>query len=359
MTSTQETIKTEHKSKTLHYRYASIQNYDGLDTLEALLRQAFKKLDLVIDRYQEVNEDPYDENIDTARKVNLFINNGMFLYDMMYGDLMRYADGTNKSIVTVDSQAKSLKLEMIAPSASEDGKRREFLDSILYFGAFKNHLAIIQSTILRTQELERHLNWLLKKSGVLPEESFILLTKKIPTVQQKKLDKANTKVLTYGAPLVDSVDDKQLKEFDQVVIDTIDTKNFSYTPKGIGLSWLLSAFGDMAQLEKFGLTRDLLTQDALQGSDLKVSLQLTYKNKASKQSQTVINAISTAFRHTHPDEISIEYDKFGKLRGRELSLEKRLSVKFVNGVIDAYDLYPKIREWLKDQIDVDELVSDE
>ncbi|TOE86287.1 hypothetical protein CGJ34_03590 [Vibrio parahaemolyticus] len=354
-----------HKTKTLHYRYASIDNYDGVYTLSELLKQAFSKLGLVKDRYQEVNEDPYDDETDDIRKVKLFVNNFVPMFDIQFGDLMRYADGTNKSIVTIDNSARYLKLEMIAPTASDDGKRREFLDSILYFGAFKNHVAIIQSAILRTSELERHLNWLLKKAEVLPQESFVFLTRKIPETQQKKLDKANTKTLKFGAPLVTEVvsDDGEIKVIqapssEPVTVESIDTKNFKYSPSGIGLNWLLSAFGDMKELEKFGLTKELLSQDALQGSDLKVSLEVSYKRKASKQSQTILNQVSRAFRHTHPDEISVQYDKVGKLNGRELSLEKKLSVKYVDGVIDAQDLYPKIREWLKEQIDVDELVAE-
>ncbi|ELB7529521.1 hypothetical protein ACFD7L_003442 [Vibrio vulnificus] len=348
----------QYKSKMLHYRYASIENYDGVDSLSTMLKKAFSKLDLVIDRYQEIKEDSFDDDSDDVRKAKLFINNAMPMYDIIFGDFMRYADGTNKSIVTIDNNAKYLKLEMIAPSRSKDGKRREFLDSILYFGVFKNHVAVIQSTILKTKELEKHLNWLLHKSNVLPSESYIYLTKKIPETQQKKLDNSNTKVLKFGAPLVDSLDGQPLNEMATVSVESVDTKNFKYSPKGMGLNWLLSAFGDMKELERFGLSKEILSQDALQGSDLKVSLEVSYTRKATKQSQTIINQVSKAFRHVHPDEITIQYDKVGTLKGRELSLEKKLTVKFVDGVIDSQDLYPKIREWLKEQIDVDELVAE-
>jgi hypothetical protein len=348
----------ERKTKTLHYRHAVIEHYDGTDSLAELLKKSFSKLYLVKDRYQEVKEDSHDDDSDDVRKAKLFVNNSIWMYDMLFGDLMRYADGTNKSIVTIDNNVPHLKLEMIAPDKSQDGKRREFLDSILYFGVFKNHVAIIQSSILRTTELEKHLNWLLKAADVLPNESFVRLTRHIPKAQQEKLEKANTKVLKFGAPLVDSVDDKPIDRTAPVTIESVDTKNFKYSPAGKGLSWLLSAFGDLKELEKFGLTEELLSKDALQGSDLQVSLEVSYKRKASKESQTIINQVSNAFRHIHPDEISVDYDKVGKLRGRELSLEKSLSIRFVNGLIDAQDLYPKIREWLKVQIDVDELVAE-
>lgn len=355
-----EEKEISYKNKTLHYRYADIRNYDGDSTLADMLNKALSSLALVKDRYQIVNEDSHDPEEQDYNKSRLFINNKAVTWNIVFGDLMRYSDGTNKSIVTVDDAAEHLEVASIAPPKSSEGKRQEFLDSILYFGSYKNHVAVIQSSVLRTSELERHINWLLHQSGVLEAESYVLLTTKIPEMAQKKLEKSDTKTLKIGAPLVDSVNNQPIKELQETYTDNdkFDAKKVSVKPKGLGLSWLLNAFGDMSKLAEYGITEELLSEDAIKGSSINVALEISYTRKVSKSSQAILNNVSTAMRHAHPDDISIDFGKVGRLVGRELVLHKKLNLRYVDGVLDAYDLYPKIREWLIEQISVEELEAE-
>ncbi|CCN32786.1 conserved hypothetical protein [Vibrio nigripulchritudo SO65] len=347
----------EHKNKTLHYRYAELKNYEGDLTLSDLLKKALVNLPLVKNRYQIINEDTHDPDEDGYKKSRLFINNKAISWNIVFGDLMRYSDGTNKSTVTIDDDAEHLEIESIAPPQSSKGKRREFLDSILYFGVFKNHLAIIQSAVLRTSELERHLYWLLREAEVIDKDVYVVLTTKIPEQAKKKLQNSDTKTLKIGAPLVDSVNNKSVADLQEVYSEEqkFDAKKISVQPKGLGLNWLLSAFGDMEKLKSYGITDELLSEDAVNGSSINISLEISYKRKASKQSQSIINSVSTAMRHAHPDDISIDYGKVGRLSGRQLVLHKKLNLRYVDGVMDAQDLYPKIQEWLIEQISVEEL----
>ncbi|TVP11767.1 hypothetical protein [Shewanella sp. KCT] len=349
-----------YKNKTLHYRYADIRNYDGDATLADMLNKALSSLSLVKERYQIVNEDTHDPEEEDYNKSLLFINNKAISWNIVFGDLMRYSEGANKSIVTVDDNAQHLEVATIAPPESLEGKRREFLDSILYFGSYKNHVAVIQSAVLRTSELERHINWLLHQSKVLEKEAYVLLTTKIPVLAQKKLEESDTKTLKIGAPLIDSVNDKPIVDLQKTYSETkdYDAKKVSVKPKGLGLSWLLNAFGDMSKLAEFGITEELLSEDAIKGSSINVALEISYTRKASKSSQTILNSVSTAMRHSHPDDISIDYGKVGRLVGRELVLHKKLTLRYIDGVLDALDLYPKIREWLIEQITVEELEAE-
>lgn len=350
-------LEVEYKSKTLHYRYAELLDYDGQLSLADMLNKALSTLSLVKNRYQIVNDDSHDPDEDDYKKSRLFINNKAISWNIVFGDLMRYSDGTNKSIVTIDDNAEHLEVESLVPPKSSEGKRREFLDSTLYFGAFQNHIAIIQSSVLRTTELEKHLNWLLHESRVLDKKSRVMLTTKIPEIAQKKLAESDTKTLKIGAPLVDSLDDKPLAEVREKYVDStkFDAKKVSVKPKGLGLKWLLDIFGDMDTLKEYGITEELLSEDAVDGSSINVALEISYSRKATKKSQSIINSVSTAMRHSHPDDIAVDFGKLGRLVGRDLVLHKKLSLKFVDGVLDAQDLYPKIREWLIEQISVEEL----
>ncbi|WP_283130792.1 hypothetical protein [Enterovibrio norvegicus] len=351
-------ITVSHKSKTLHYRYAELVNYDGHLSFSELLHKALVSLCLVKSRYQIVNEDSHDPDEEDYKKSKLFINNKECQWGIVFGDLMRYAEGANKSTVTIDDDREFLEVESLAPPETDEGKRREFLDSILYFGAFNNHLAIIQSASLRTSELEKHINWLLRSSGVIEDRVFVRLTMKVPELAQRKLENSNTKVLKIGAPLVDTIGEEAVEDVRQKIgsdIEHFDAKSVSVKPKGKGLNWLLSVFGDMEKLKEFGISEELLSTDAIDGSSINVSLEISYKRKSTRRSQEIINNVSKALRHQHPNDITIELDKVGKLVGRELSLQKKLTLRYVNGVLDPQDLYPKVREWLVEQISVEEL----
>ncbi|EIZ1047682.1 hypothetical protein MOU94_004581 [Vibrio parahaemolyticus] len=346
------------KTKTLHYRRAQIFNYDGAYNLEELLTRALAKTPKVGQRYLEIFSDDTDSEDDgeDVIKSKLFINHHTKLWGIQFCDLLKYTDNTNMNVVTVDTSAEYLDVEQVAPTDTDDGKKREFLDSIMYLGVFKNHLAVIQSATLRTRDLENYLNWYLQKAGVL-DEGRVLLSTEVPTELQEKIAANDTKSIKIGTPLVDTVNNEPLASVKE--LETFDTKSVSFTPKGRGLDMLLGAFGSNELLEKFGIDTNLLVQDAVDGSDIQVSLELTYKRKASANSKKILNSVTTAMRHAHPDDVVVEIDQVGKLTGKELNIRKNLSVRYYNGVIDPEDLYLKIRNWMKDQIELDEIEAED
>lgn len=64
--------------------------------------------------------------------------------------------------------------------------RKEFIDSVLYFGVIDNHVAIIQSRSLTARTLESYLGWLLGEAAkALPANSALIL-KMLRTRQLKK-----------------------------------------------------------------------------------------------------------------------------------------------------------------------------
>lgn len=350
--------ETTFKTKTLHYRRAKLVNYNGVYNLEELLRRALSKATKVGHRYLEVLTDDTDVGGDGEEpsKSKLFINHHTYLWGIQFCDLIKYTDDTNANVVTVDNNAEFLNIEQFAPATTDDGKKREFLDSVMYLGVFKNHLAIIQSATLRTRDLERYLNWFLKQTGALPE-GHILLTTQVTKQVQNKIEKNNIKSIKVGAPLIDTVDDKPIEMIREM--EFFDTKSIKIKPKGRGLDMLMGALGsNNILLKEFGIDPDLLAEDAIDGSDIQVSLELTYKRKATKKSKQILNNVSNAMRHSHPDDVVIDIENVGRLTGSALNIKKNLSVRYYNGVIDPEDLYLKIQTWMKEQIELDELEAE-
>lgn len=353
MLSVQVKDEVTFKTKTLHYRRAKFVNYDDVYNLEDLLIKALNIADKVGERYLDILNDDMDTIVDDAPSSKLFVNHSTKLWGIQFCDLAKYTDDTNMNVITLDHQASYLDVEQMMPALTDDGKKREFLDSIMYLAVYKNHLAIIQSSSLRTRDLEKYLNWFLKKTGVIGE-GYILLTSEIPKAIKKKIERNDTKSIKIGAPLIESIDNKTISSIRE--IDNFDTKVLKLRPKGRGLDMLAAFFnGDNDLLKKFGIDSELLANDAIDGSDIQVSLELTYKRKATKKSKEILNNVTSAMRHSHPEDIVVEIENVGRLTGNDLNIRKPLSVRYYNGVIDPEDLYLKMRDWMKVQIELDEI----
>ena len=114
-------------------------------------------------------------------------------------------------------------------------------------------------------------------------------------------------------------------------------------PEGKGIS-ILRTLGLINES-----TEDMLS-DALNGNNLEVVVEVSYKYKSKKSTQSIINNLTTALRHSDIDDYEVEFKGTGSLKGGELILSAPLSIKYVNGLVDEQDLYYKISEWLESKI---------
>lgn len=344
----------EYKDKTLHYRIARIIGESVEQTLQEMMATALSRLSVVKDRYQIVSVDSHDGEDGDVQQARHFMNNKIERWNILFDELVRYSDGTNKSIITIDESASFLSIDQIAPPASVDGKRREFLDSIMHMAFLNNHVVLIQSPILRTRELEKYITWLLKTAGVINKGS-VMLNAELPKQQREKIMNNNTKKIKIGTPLVETLDGISIQDArNQITSETIKANHVKVTPKGMGLDILKVLFTDRER-EHYGLTDEIFSGDAIDKGNINVSVEISYNYKAKKTSQVLINNISQALRHSHPEDVELTLDKVGKIKGDKLVISKKIKLKFINGIADPEELYMKIREWLIEQIRLGEL----
>lgn len=348
--------KPEFRTKMLHYRRAKCaENTEGR-TLQQLLTKALGEYPLVKDRYQFVKADDGAPDDADLEQVRVFINHSATRFDILFGEVVRYSDGTFKSMVKVDDDASHLSIEQVAPPIADDGKRREFLDSLMYFAVFDDHVVVIQSSLLQIRDCEKHINWFLHKENV-GHKGFFALTKEIPKQHRKQIEKADTKSLKVGTPLIDTIDNKPVIDI-QKAKGKADTKEFLQAKNvrfsGKGLDFIKDLIPEDIR-NKFKIDDEAILLDALDGSDLVVSIEISYKRKARERSQDIINSFSTALRHMNPEDVEIDFNNVGKLKGHQLSIQKKLNLRYVNGVLDMEDLHLKLRNWIKDQIKLEDI----
>lgn len=344
----------EYKDKTLHYRIGKVIGESVEQTLQEMVETALSRLSVVKDRYQIVSVDSHDGEDGDVQLARQFMNNKIGRWNILFNELVRYSDGTNKSIITIDENASFLSIDQIAPPVSDDGKRREFLDSIMHMAFLKNHVVLIQSPILRTRELEKYITWLLRSSGVINKGS-VILNAELPEQQREAILKNNTKKIRIGTPLVDALNNTPIETARNLVTtEFVKANHVKVKPKGLGLDIIKVLFTEKER-ENYGLTDEIFSGDAIEKGNINVSVEISYNYKAKKTSQEIINNISHALRHSHPEDIELTLDKIGKIKGNSLVISKKIKLKFINGIADPEELYMKIREWLFEQIRLGEI----
>jgi hypothetical protein len=344
----------EYKDKTLHYRVGKVIGENVVHTLQEMIELALSRLSVVKNRYQIVSVDSHDGDEGDVQQARQFMNSKVARWSILFNELVRYSDGANKSIITIDEDATFLPIAQIAPPISDDGKRREFLDSIMHMAFLKNHVVLIQSPILRTRELEKYITWLLKKAGVINEGS-VMLTAELPKQQRDRIINNNTKKIRIGTPLVEELGNTPIEKARKLVTtEVIKANQVKVKPKGRGLDIIKALLTDRER-ETYGLTDEILAGDAIDKGNINVSIEVSYNYKAKKTSQEIINNISQALRHSHPEDVELTLDKIGKIKGDSLVISRKIKLKFINGIADPEELYMKIREWLTEQIRLGEI----
>lgn len=321
-------MKAETKPKTIHYRRATF--LQGNNDLQSVLNKALGKLKNVGQRLEDLSAEDQSHR---------FINRNVRQLGMLFGSLMVYAEGTNRPLVTIETDKPELNVEQIAPP-SKDGKRREFLDSILYFGIKNNHVLLAQSAALNSRHMESHLFWLLHQADALSEEDGVSLDDYMPQATRQKIEKAHVRKVSIGTPL----ETKPAMEEGSSARSVEKVKRLRYTPSGLGFDFLRVALGDQ-WLKKLRL------DEALDDSRLQVSLEISYSYKTSEKSQKLLDEIANSLRHVNEEDIRIKLRNNSVIHGKEMKLSAPLHVRTHGGVIDESDLYPKMHEWLVDSLE--------
>lgn len=340
-------IDKHNRTKVIYYREASFLNKSS-HTLQELVEAAIKKLPLATQRFRLLNETAINEREPSEREL---INSHMNRYSMFFGNLIRYEDGANKHTVTLDTNAGELNVEQLAPPKTKDGKRREFLDSIMYFAIYKNHLVVLQTAALKTKDLERHLEWLLRSTELIGNEQGISLVQQLTDDAKKRIEKAPVKSLKIGTPLAGNSEAQETRSDVKLIPNSPMAERITTETKRVKIT---DAIPSLKILEYLGLDfstlKEKFEEGTNQNTNIEVTVEISYKNKAKGQSQELMNSITKALRNSDLEDYVVEFKDSGQLKGGELILTAKLSIRYVDGLVDAEDFYLKVRDWLAQKI---------
>ena len=159
-----------------------------------------------------------------------------------------------------------------------------------------------------------------------------------------------------GTPVETFGPEQSESKLDEGPSGTGFTKAVKWIPKGIGADLIKAALGE-------DWLNSLKLEDALDEANLQVNLEITYLRKTTSTGQKMLDNIASSLRHIEPDDVKIELNGGGLVKGNDLKLTGPISVQYNNGLIDESDLYNQMHSWLlqkieQDEIDLSEIDSD-
>lgn len=312
------------KRKTVQYKRAQF-NATG-SHLQAYLESALATAKKPVDRV---------ELLDDKGSVRRVINSSKQRNGMLFGQMIRYEPGKDQTVVVMDDESDEYPVEQMPLNQSDDGKKREVVKSVLYFGVLENHVVLVQSHALKARDYERHLEWLMKeRTSALPKDAALYLSDKPSDEARKKIEKLPVKKVSIGAEL--DTTPVESKEFQS-------SQSIKFRPYGKGFDILQAALGE-------DWRNNLRLEDSLDEANLKVSLEVTYFRKTTEKAHEVLDNIATAMRHAEPGDVKIELQGGTVLKGNELKMTGYINVDTYNGVADSNDLYTEMNEWLKARV---------
>ncbi|SDP60769.1 hypothetical protein SAMN04489708_117109 [Paracidovorax cattleyae] len=279
----------------------------------------------------------------------------------VFGALMTYTPGTDSLCVIDDDQAFDVQIEKLAVPSTEDGKRREFLESMMYFGIVDNHMVLMQSQALKSPQLESYLRWLLHGAEVLAgTNTFQLIDTPSTTVRQRmeagkgvRAIKLDGEVLPPSAvaraapgdqpPVGPAVAVAPTQRVDQIslVTSTVDDDDF-------GVLAALKKLFSPSQAARIDFAK-------LAGSNIQMSVTLRYKRNTTEDGQALMDTLGVALRNTDDLDTRIHLKDGGTIRGGDLKLDGKISLTAYDGQFSPSEVYEGMRQWLLSKVTTDEL----
>lgn len=322
------------RQKNIIYKRAEFTQ-SGL-VLETLLQKALDKFPKPAARREVVGSAEQDS------KVRRVIGASRHERAMACGSLLLYEIGKDVAFVIEDEEADEFIVESQNPAKGldeGDTRKREVLESALYFGIFGEHVVLVQSHALKARDLENHLKWLLTEHAKVLDSSVGLALCDEPTkAARERIENLPVKSVELGAPVV-----SEEVAMQGMAIQEASTKQVVHRIAGKGRELISSLLGEdvLAQLK---------LESALDDSNLEVTLQLRYKRSTDDSGHKALDHIARAMRHAEPEDTKVITSTGTVLKGESLKLAGHISVGTYNGIVDTEDLYSQMFAWLEERI---------
>lgn len=275
----------------------------------------------------------------------------------VFGALMTFTPGTDPLFLVDDEKAADVTIEKLKAPDTEDGKRREVLESMMYFGVIKNHLVLMQSQALKGPQIEAYLQWFLHDTQVLAgDNTFQLVDSPSKAVRDKISRSGGVRAITLGGEVTPrAVVATDIGESSPPATPAQPmTRSQSVTAIGVAGE---GDWGVLAALKKLMSPSQAakIDFDQLTGSNIEMSVTLRYKRETTDDGQKLMDTLGVAFRNTEDVEAAVQLVNGGSIKGAELKLNGHVSLTAYDGQFSASEVFEGIRLWLLSKVSSEDL----
>lgn len=346
------TTRAQRIQKSVVYKRASFHKEVAGKTLKSLLESALAAHTTVGKRRLNISEsdNPVFHVVGTTKCEPT---------GFVFGALMTYTPGTDPLFLIDDDQAADVMLEKMQAPATDDGKRREILESMMYFGVIKNHLVLMQSQALKSPQLETYLRWLLHDSEVLEGSNTLHLVDTPSASVRKKMEQGQgVRTITVGGEVLPHTVFKAPAPLGEAVADQSPRGSRSKTHElSVVASTSEEDYGVLAALKKLMTPSQAakIDFDKLAGSNIEMSVTLRYKRETTEEGQSLMDTLGVALRNTEDVQTELKLVTGGSIRGSELKLNGTVRLTSYDGQLSASEVYEELRQWLLSKVTSEEL----
>ncbi len=327
--------------KTVTYKAVHFDKSPGKGvTLVSLLAKALAQFTTVGDRRRNIGSD--DNPVFHVIGTPLNEPTGM-----SFGALMTYTPGTDPLFLVDDAKAQDVLLEKLSAPSTDDGKRREFLESILFFAVYKNHVALIQSQALKAAQLENYFLWLLHSSKELPGDTLLKLIDTPPKAARDKMEAGGgVRAIKLGGEVVPPTTPASTAGSSAGTALTVSA------PVSQTSSVDLDEGGMFAALQKLLKPADIakIPFEDLADSNIEMFITLRYNRKTTEAGQKLMDSLGVAFRHADEVETELSLKDGGTIKGSELRLTGTIGLQSYDGQLNHTEVYQELQKWLHGKI---------
>lgn len=284
---------------------------------------------------------------DEARLINETRNHS----SMLCGSLHRFTSGAAQVIISIDDEAKEWAIEQMVPPPTDKAKHREFVEGLLFFGIWKNHVILLQSMACRANQLEDYLNWLFNPPTDAAPRSEprepIMLNDLVPEkIRREPFTHVERITLSTGL-------ESKVVEQPKTIKTSTEVKAIKFKPTSEVWNGLKAIFKDLGSEIMDEIPLDL----ALEKDDVHVRLELYCSKKSMDTAGSVLNHLATSLRNVEESAYKIKFSDGRELKGEELKVSKSWQMECVNNVPVMTQLHKSMFEYLKELVDTGVVVE--
>lgn len=322
-----DNVATERKPVTIHYRKLerTTEDYPSL-SLEELIKSAMQE---VVDGRQLKKS--YVQRVQPAGEDNFFVNtyyeSAVDGTPLVFGDVIHFTKGHLQALFGVaDASAPAAPVQqMPAPALSE------YVHSQMFWMVKGDHVFVIQSISLKTEQWENYLKWLLStQTAKLQAHLPVILAAKFSR-EMGGGDLNDIQEIVVGGiatppaaptevPLADTATPEQLVEREITTAGGLDANRRTSWAQAREI--LKTLLGGDANVSKF---MSAVPADA----DLRVEVHIGYKTRKRQVSRVALRQLETGLRNLPDSQLRVKSKGASRAADGSIRLHYDASVRLI------------------------------